>query len=791
MTAQRQPRKTQPPARNAAPIVPLGTIIQEHDRWRKTQPGKLGRGALRDHWQKLDAQHSQRPDYLLWRELQGTECPPQRKQDPVDLAVRALKSPEPAIHWAALALMPDVMQSPALASVARKNLLLDALRQWLGGGRQPRVPLTAAPQATALLLWLGRGFINPDDATLWSDLNALIQAAQSDWKLGRKPDLGFWESGLVWPLTQGQIARRLALAIHSLIQHQTAANPARTSDLAPWHFTAWMLLRDTRTAQNPARVIEIEVLLAAATTARLGGDADQAGRLAALALNLSPPNLPEPMQQSCRVAAWALAEAGLSVPPTLRVIYDELPFPGDPPASESGQTAARQYLDSKDAAHRQLMLEVENDPDWELLRKAGVVLHHPLAALSWIARKAQSYALKKQHDLLQSAATLATRHHRLTTLGRLLPHLPANAERVLNFAQSLRQSQRRMPFLRDHEIWQDWTRSLRTAWARLEPEAIQDPEQLFILHETLHDREVTLLRILPLELRLLSLRHLHGRKQPSSLVQTLATEPRHMQQLEHQRQVELWSVAAELRERPELVGTVWISLVFRGDPAQGRYSLIVQGPAGRVIHHDRLRTLQTTPAELDWTPLWSVLSNSVKEVNAEASHILAAVDPTMTELPWASRLRETGLEASISFIPSLEWAFRVMRETSAPTHPGEYLLPENTTATLPDKPLPNGTCVLLPTAPQCNAGTRWTSSANVAEDEKPASQRSLQVGAHERILSAMPIVRGPLKEDLIRLCLANATRQFTAPDTALTEEQSAAFQAAPLSPPGDWLRYGV
>ncbi|MEN3939690.1 hypothetical protein WJU23_00225 [Prosthecobacter sp. SYSU 5D2] len=792
MNAPRRPRKPQPPARPAAPTVPLGMVIQAHDQWLSSQPGKPARGSLREHWQKLDAQHGPRLDYQLWRELTARDFPPPRRQDPLDLATRAMKAQDAVIVWGTLALVPELLQSPALAASAKKEPLLQALQQRLGTGRQALAPIATAPHASALLLWLARSFLKPGEAALWSELETLLKTAQPDWKLGRKPDQGFWENGYVWPITQAQLTRRLALAIHTLVQHQMTTDTGSASSLAAWHFTAWMLLRDARPAHSPARGMELEILLGAAATARLAGDADQAARLTTLALHLLPPQLPEPLQQRCRVAALTLMEAGLMAPPAWRVAFDDLPFPGDPPASEGGQAAARQFLDRDDAANSQLMREVETDPDWAVLRQAGVVLHHPLGALSWIARKAQSYALKKQHDLLQSAAALATRYHRLTTLARLLPHLPASAERVLGYAQTLRQSQRRMPFLRDPEIWAEWTRALRAAWSKLEPEAIVDPEQLFLLHETLHDREVTVLRVLPPELRSLALRHLHSRKHPSPLVQALVADPRQMQQLEHQRQVELWSVAAEIRERPELAGSVLISLVLRGEAAQGRYSLIVQGPATRVIHQDKLRGQSGNAAALDWKPLLEVILRSVQTVNAEPNQLYFAVDATLGEQPWAAWLREAGLSLPVSFIPSWEWAFRVGRESVGPARPGEYLWPENTTVSAPVLPLPAGTCVLLPGSTEpAHASTRWHSSTPPEDDRPPLTLRSLQVGAHARIVSGLPVIRGALKEDLVRLSLAQATRQFSYPQAMLSEEQGGQFNAAPLSPPQDWLHYGV
>lgn len=800
MPDPRRPRPHSKPKRPTAPptppLIPLGVVLREHEAWRRSLSGKPTRGTLRDHFQKLDAKHAQRPDYALWRELNSTDSAPAKRQDPAALAQRALRAPDPLVQWAALCLLPDLQDSPALTlTPGQRDIVLTALRQRLVTDRQPLAPLASAPQASALLLWMGRSFIEPESPRLWPDLLALLQKSQPDWKPGRKLDLAFWETDPPWPLSHGQISRRLALVIHHLVRQQTRLLKDTTRDLAPWHLSAWMLLRDLRPPQNPARPVEIEVLLDAATTARLAGDPEAYARLTALALQLLPHPLSPALKHRCAVTSWHLREAGFTVPDFARTAFDDLPFPGDAPTSEGGQLAARHYLDETDLHHHHLMAEVQSDAEWDLLRKAGIVLHHPLAALTWIARKAQSYALKKQTDLLQAAASLARRHHRLITLARLLPHLPASAETVLSYAQTLRQGQRRMPFLHDHELWQECTRGLRLAWARIESPTAFDAEQLFFLHETLLDREVTLSRSLPQDLRVLGLRHLHSRRQPSALVQELASDPRQMQQLEHQRQVELWSIATELRERSELAGQAWINLVMRGDPAQGRYSLIVQGPAGRVQHQDKLRTAETG---LDWTPLFEVLQRAITEVNPAAESLLLALDPSLQDESWVTRFQTAGLKQHLRFIPSWEWAFRVLREPTVTTSPSPSacLWPVSTTPAAPVPAAPMSTSLLLPTADLCDANTRWNHSGMAsaasaestgAESEKQAPLRSIHLGAFRRIHSGIPTHAGPLKNDLVRLCLAQSTGAFIQPPRALTEAERATFPNNPLP----WTCHGV
>lgn len=764
--------------------------MREFESWRATQTGKPSRGILKDYWQKQDARYAQRPDYALWRELHGSDSPPQRRQDVTELSLRALKSPESPIFWAALTLLPEVLDLSALSST-KKDTLRQTLRQRLE--RDRLVPISRSPLASRLVLFLARSLLAREKTSFWQELQTLLQTATPGWKPGRKVDLNFWNQELPWPATQAHMARRLATVIHRQILDQLPSSKTiDAAELAPWHFTAWTLHRDARPASSPARGMELETLLAAASTARLGGDADQAARLTALVLHLLPPQAPESFLQRCRVAAWHLSEVGLCGHPALQVPFEDLPFPGDPPASEMGQAAAHQYLDAADPAHHHLTQEVQTDPLWDVLRRAGIVLHHPLAALSWVARKAQAYGLKKQHELLQAAATLAARHHRLLTLGRLLPYLPPSAETLLEYAQKLRQNQRRMPFLRDEELGQDCLRSLRHAWAKLEPEALQDPEHLFFLHETLHDRTVTTLRALPADLRLLALRHLHSRNQPSSLVQTLVADPRQMQQLEHQRQVELWSVATELRERAEWATTVWLSIVLRGEPNQGRYSLIIQGPSGRVIHHDRLRAQPS--GELDLSPLISTVLQSLAQVSPEATQVLAAVDPALAHQPWAALLKAAGRDIAITLIPGWEWAFRVSRETASPaTAPAEWRWPAAWPPTSPLDTLPalSNTVFLLPSADHCDADTRWAAAPKTDEGQDSPPMRSLQLGQYEQIFSGMPVTQGFLKQDLIRLSLAHNTLSFLSPAKVLNEAERKLFIQAPLIQATEFLRHGL
>lgn len=795
-------------------------MVRDYEQWRRGQAGKPSRGALREYWRQRDQRYAKRPDYMLWRQTQCLESPPEQRQNAAELAMRGLRHPDPMIHWAVLALVPALLEdstSPPLPSPQRAELIA-ALAARVGGAKQPKAPNVNHPSRT-LIAWLGlsAGHSRPEDAaTLLTHLHDLLLAARPDWKLGRSPDFGFLQDdGAAWlPISATVVIRRLAGALSRIVRHAASATIEHAShagsqvlslrDVASWQFTAWLMLRDARPDQSLPRAVELEMLLDAATLARAAGQHHEAARLATLVTHLLPPQTPEPLLRRCRVAAWMLAEAGLAPPANLRVTLDDMPFPGEPPASEKGQEANRLFDDPADLAKQALAREVAGDPHWQRLRATGVALHHPLAALAWIGKKAQTYALKKQTDVLQTAAHLAARHHCITTTGRILAQSPGSAEAVLDFARAMRQSLRRMPLLRDAEVWQDWRACLRAAWGRLDTDAIHDPEGLFLLHETLLDREITTLRSLPMELRLLALRHLHSRRAPSPLVQNLEAEPRQMQSLEHQRPIELWSVAAESRGRPEMARTVWISLVLRGDAAAGRYSLLVHGPSGGVQTRGRLRSTggnatnatSCTLSELDVRPLLQDMVQSVAKAGTAPEWVLLAVDPDLASLPWQTLLDDFGLPAAVSCIPSWEWAFRVLRESSARDEPPfEILLPEAAPASTP-APLSTLTqggplahaCVLLAGAAPTDANTRWSLHSPSTAGKPAETRRSLAVGAHPLVLSHGPLVRGDLAADLVRLSLAQATRLILAPAASPTELQPDLFEPSDRVPLSERLR---
>jgi hypothetical protein len=555
----------------------------------------------------------------------------------------------------------------------------------------------------------------------------LISQTQPGWKPGREIDSAWIEKEAWLPVPKAIFVRQIVAAIVPAAQAH-----------ADWLASAWMLLRDQRPPGNAPRHQELELLLRAGQVARLAGDHFAALRLTALAAHLTPPQAPADFLRRVRVAAWLLAESGIEVPPHARVTLEDMLFPGEPPDSDKGREAAAAYHDAADPWHERLAREVAQDAEWQKLRSAGIALHHPLAALAWIGRKAHSYAVKKQHDLLRAAANLAARHHCLSTWGKLLAHLPAERGGIMAYARSIRENARHMPFLRSSPCRLEWTENLRLAWGKLEGQGIEDHEELFLLHETLLDREVTQVRSLPLDLRHLALRHLHQRKPPSQLVLSLEEEPRLMRQLEHQRAVELWSISSLLRERPEFARTVWVSLVRRGDSASARYSWLVQSASGRWHGHGR--------AKDGWRPVLDEIRTACGDAD---TFIVAAEWDFVAALPWP---------AGTCFVPSWEWAFRVIRETDPPAaQPAEILLPEGAAPPAEIPSAPPATTVLLAGAAPADASTRWFS---LPPWEPAEVRRSLHIGASRNVLSEGTLVHGELRHDLVRLSLAHLTRSF-------------------------------
>lgn len=749
------------PSHRPAPTPPASTtalaeICREFDAWRKTQEGKPTRAALRDFWRARDPKHGPRPDYQLWRHLHCPDSPPEKRLDLNDLAARSLKQREMPLAVPALVLVVGW-----LIEGARSTRALEALRAEMG-----RYEKALTEPAGSLVLWLAH--VAAGREGLLPELSAVLPKVDPTWKPGRAVDWSLLSQTPWLPVPPRLIERWVVAALRDLVKNDAA-----------WSLTTLRMARGLRPANAPARFPEIEMLLDTAALHRSAGLQIEALRLSTLALHLLPDRAPEALRRRCCVAAWFLAESGVAAPAALRVSLDDLPFPGDGPATEKGLEAARLFRDEADSFQSQLLAEIETDADWQKLRAAGVVLHHPLAALAWIGKRAQSYALKKQHDVLQSAARLALRHQSLGTLARIRAEFPESAEAVIELARALRENQRRMPVLRDEAEWQRATACLRTAWGRLEPTAIQDEETLFSLHETLLDREVTLTRCLPEDLRLLALKHLHGRRTPTALVQALDEEPKLLQSLEHQRTVELWSISSEMRERAELAGSVWISLISKGDAATGKYSWIAQSATGRKTNQSRVRNAG------DFQPLLEEIIQSARELCGDLRSLVVAVDATL--LAQLGAISEALPGVVVTFVPSWEWAFRTVRDStkSGSEVSFEMLRPEGSACPVPDLSQPPlgplaSACFLLSTTDAADAATKWSP---ITADAEPVTRRSLAIGTHGVVISFGQVKSGLFKDDLVRLTLAQRGRTFLAASRELSADEQATCLHALTSPP--------
>ncbi len=731
------------PRRPAEVLRPLGEVV------RALPPAGSGGSRPAALWKELDTRQGDRPDWLLWRRLLSGGPPPAGgREDAGALALRALRVREPVVAVAALALL------PALPMQKLKPQARGELARALAA-----VPVT--PE-TALAHWLAAAILKlePSVAEALDALHQLQAIAPSGWRPGRAFDLTD-RAATPWQTVEpARLGRWLADALADLVR---LAWQAPEVSLADWLITAWQLRRDVRPAGVLPRFEDTTLLLDAAAVKRLQGDPAAAARLEALALHLLPPRLPDPIQQRVRAAAWRLAEAGLAAPAVWRVRLDDLPFPGDPPSTPNGAEVARQWEDAADPALQRLRAQTSEDPDWAVLRTAGVVLQHPLAALAWVAKRAQSHQVKKQHELLDAAVRLAFRHQALGSLGRLLAVRPASLENVVAFARALRASLRGLPFLRDEEAWAAAQSHLRQAWGRLETE-IDEAELRFLLHETLQDRLTTTLRRLPLPWRVAALRHRHGRRTPSELVREIEADLRRMNLLEHQRRLEHWELAATLRERPELAGTVWVSVVGPGDPTSGRYSVLVLGSRGQRVLQGRLRA-----GAVEAAALAAMIAEAVQAVAEDPEWIIWATDAVWQSTPWEKTLSQAGLTAAVARVPGWEWAYRVLREAPVEPVPACVLRPEN--AALPDRlPVAVRGCWLLAGDSPANVATRWLP----VDGEGPA-QRSLAIGAHAQVISLGPVAAGEVwGADLIALSLAQGCRSFVAPLDSLTPAQQEA-----------------
>lgn len=601
----------------APPLPALGQVARQIDEERL----KLAEGpnVVRDFWRAQDAAHGKRPDFQLWRQLRGAERFTGRPEGVVSLMGQALRSQDAQVRWAALALLPAL---PETARAGLESAVAAALKSPQPGGCE---------KSLAWVSWLAAG-------TQESPAALVAEQEGSAWKAGRALALQAVAAEGWLPVSSGVFRCWVAGKI------EQAAPPA------VWLLTAWLLRRDARPEGALRRAREANTLLDAAYGAWRDGQSVEAVRYGALALHLLPRTRPDWLMRRLRPMAWRLAEAGIRLDKGLAVDLEQLPFPGEPPLSEKGRELAAEFADEADVSRPELMREVEQGGDWEVLRAAGVALHHPLAALGWVAKKAGSHAVKKQHALLEAATRLALRHGCWGSAGRLLAVWPGCPSAVLDFTRGLRTALRRMPFFRSAVAWADLTWSLREAWGRLEEGSIKDEEALFLLHETLVDRLRTTALCLPESQRCSDDEDWQGHLQ---VAEQLEREPKQLSLLEHQRVVELWEISALTRERADLEAAAWVSVVLRGAMGAGHYSVMLLTRSGRSCWQGRSRG--GFPAEVVVQEIKTALDALG---SASAAPLLLALDPQLPPMPWEAAFPWVERLA----VPSWEAAFRTLRE---------------------------------------------------------------------------------------------------------------------------------
>lgn len=774
-------RRPQPPrhspSRQRAPLHPLGQIAKS---LRAPAEGTPNRAERIELWRRSDREQGERPDYLLWRHLLCRECPPEKRRDVVELALGALRARDPQIHWAAVGLVIAAVLHDGGRSVLRdeqKQKVRAALRSSLA---EQRETLKHSPLSLALLRWWASIALAdaPSSASMMPQFQSLIAEMNPGWRLGRPFSLTAIESELLLPLRSTLVAHTTVKCLKLVLDGwpMDASRPA-LQPLAEWKLVLCQMQGFSRLSGSPVDEGEPLALLGASQAARLAGDVVQSARLAALALQgaAALPKMSDSVQQRFKVSAWLVAEAGLELPPRFHVRLDDLPFPGDPPSTPAGQETVRLFEDPDDISRAALRAEVEQDSSWREIADAGQSLHHPLAALAWMGKRARSIAMKKSTTFLETAVRLALRHGCLGTAARLLQECP-RPDLLLDAAKAMRENLRRMPFLRDAETWSEWASLLGQVWGRLETDAISEAEDLFLLHEILADRPATAVRSLPPDLRMLTLRHPWGRR-PSRLTQALTADVGLLRSLEHQRPLEHWSLAADARTRPDLAKTAWISVVTRGDPTAWKYSVLAIGPQGQVARRDRLGSSANESAYLE--AIAAVIAESVAQVCPEAEWLLISQDETMRSAHWPSLFRVLGIRAVPSLIPSWEWASRVIiKSASEPTEVAAEVMTTGENASPSDCIIswtsshPSG-CALISNG-EVSVSTKWT-AFNSGAETGTAQKRSTHIGLHPLVVATAPC------HDLVRAFLSQSTLCFIEARSSLAEPDALYFAADSLA----------
>jgi hypothetical protein len=568
LASKRRPQsRPQRPAAAAAVMAPLAQISQQYESWFRAQEKPVPASAQIAFWREQDQLHGQQAEYRLWRSVVQGQWQLPKRVDGVKLVLELLNSRAVEQRWLAVVFFSSLPFSAEL-----QNQLQPLLA---------KMP-AAQTRAQELMLWLAQVKVRaaaPEH--LLEVLQNWLQREMPEWQLSKSLHAFFKIHSLPSWLPQRMAYRWLAEALTALVHQQRTTTEPMEMNLVHWHECAWRLLRQARPAELTPRHAEVEMLLDVASSQSLAGKHEMALRLNTLALHFLHPQAPEPLKQRCRARAWSLAEAGVQLPRLCRVELEKMPFPGEAPQSPAGKEQALLFRDAGDVALTRLIeLEVKENPDWQLLQASGISLHHPRAALAWVAKRAQSYAVKKQLDVLRAAVRLCQQQGCLWSWAQIRAAFPDSMQAVLEFAQAWRALWRQQPLMLCRTAWQGFQRQLNMAWSRLDDEL--DEEVRFLLHELLTEDLQSPSQRLPEPWS--DLLAAHGtNKPPSPLLLALEEEPRGFSCLEHQRTAEWWSIHQALRDGAALANTCWLSLVFREVPTGVRYSGLFM-TSGQRLH---------------------------------------------------------------------------------------------------------------------------------------------------------------------------------------------------------------
>jgi hypothetical protein len=189
----------------------------------------------------------------------------------------------------------------------------------------------------------------------------------------------------------------------------------------------------------------------------------------------------------------------------------------------------------------------------------------------------------------------------------------------------------------------------------------------------------------------------------------------------------------------------------------------------------------------DSNTLIQEIAQAIQQLGTSPEWLLLAADRGLTDLAWQSQFIQAGLSARVCFIPSWEWAFRVIRDKDTAKEVFfEALVPEATTVQFAPMTITGPmiqACLLLPGRDGADASTRWSVCGRPESDE--TTRRSLSIGWHPMIFSEGLLYPGSFDEDLTRLSLAQFCNLVVTVNRPLTTSEREAFEYQTISPPSN------